>query len=356
MLSSVEKKESNYNEFKDKKVHLELLRIIAIVLVFLNHSDLYYTFYTNTENIITFMSSLLISSVCRANVPLFMVITGAVLISKAESWREILKKRVSKIIIIILVASACMYILKCFVWQQNTFSVRDFFVRLITNEIHVSYWYLYRYLEILLMLPIIGLIARNSDKEVRKYLMGIGCIGLILMPIVTKITGFNLPIRFFVIDDTIFYVLLGFYLENNIPKKVYKKISSLHIVIGITISVFITVVMVVLEKYYTGKYLENTLNIMVPVIVVLVYLGSKKIVESGISIRVAKRISFLGRYVFGMYLIEYLGQKIFIKLYLWMCDRIFGVIACSVYVICILISTFLIVFGLKKIKFIGKYI
>ena len=30
----------------NKKLHIETLRIIAVVMVVLNHSDLYYTYYT----------------------------------------------------------------------------------------------------------------------------------------------------------------------------------------------------------------------------------------------------------------------------------------------------------------------
>ena len=145
-------------------------------------------------------------------------------------------------------------------------------------------------------------------------------------------------------------------MENKISEDVYRKISYLKIMIGLLICILVTVIMVILEKHYTGAYLENTLNIMVPVIAVLVYSGIKKISLTGFSSKTAKMISSVGSCVFGMYLIEYLGQKLFINFYLWMCDRTFGLIACSIYVICILFSTCVVVWGLKKIKFISRYI
>ena len=51
----------------------------------LNHSDLYYTYYTNTDSVLTFSVSLLLSCICRINVPLFMMITGALLIPKPRA-------------------------------------------------------------------------------------------------------------------------------------------------------------------------------------------------------------------------------------------------------------------------------
>ena len=40
----------------NRKLHIEMLRIIAVVMVVLNHSDLYYTYYTNTDSVLTFCS------------------------------------------------------------------------------------------------------------------------------------------------------------------------------------------------------------------------------------------------------------------------------------------------------------
>lgn len=90
----------------NKKLHIEMLRIIAVVMVVLNHSDLYYTYFTNTDSVLTFSVSLLLSCICRINVPLFMMITGALLIPKAESWSVIFKKRISRMLVV-LVAFFC---------------------------------------------------------------------------------------------------------------------------------------------------------------------------------------------------------------------------------------------------------
>ena len=53
----------------NRKLHIEMLRIMAVVMVVLNHSDLYYTYYTNTDSVLTFSVSLLLSCICRINVP-----------------------------------------------------------------------------------------------------------------------------------------------------------------------------------------------------------------------------------------------------------------------------------------------
>lgn len=151
-----------------------MLRIIAVVMVVLNHSDLYYTYYTNTDSVLTFFVSLLLSCICRINVPLFMMITGALLIPKAESWSVIFKKRISRMLVVLVAFSALMYGLQCFAWNQDTFSAMAFAEKLLKNEIQTSYWYLYEYIGILMMLPFLGAIARNVDLDCMKYFLGLG--------------------------------------------------------------------------------------------------------------------------------------------------------------------------------------
>ena len=176
----------------NKKLHIEMLRIIAVVMVVLNHSDLYYTYYTNTDSVLTFFVSLLLSCICRINVPLFMMITGALLIPKAESWSVIFKKRISRMLVVLVAFSALMYGLQCFAWNQDTFSAMAFVEKLLKNEIQTSYWYLYEYIGILMMLPFLGAIARNVDLDCMKYFLGLGLIIKVRMSIVGQFTGYSM--------------------------------------------------------------------------------------------------------------------------------------------------------------------
>ena len=173
-----------------------MLRIIAVVMVVLNHSDLYYTYYTNTDSVLTFFVSLLLSCICRINVPLFMMITGALLIPKAESWSVIFKKRISRMLVVLVAFSALMYGLQCFAWNQDTFSAMAFAEKLLKNEIQTSYWYLYEYIGILMMLPFLGAIARNVDLDCMKYFLGLGLIIKVGMSIAGQFTGYSMPMSF----------------------------------------------------------------------------------------------------------------------------------------------------------------
>ena len=63
--------------------------------------------------------------------------------------------------------------------------------KLLKNEIQTSYWYLYEYIGILVMLPFLGAIARNVDLDCMKYFLGLGLIIKVGMSIVGQFTGYE---------------------------------------------------------------------------------------------------------------------------------------------------------------------
>ena len=337
-----------------RKLHIEWIRIVAIIMVVLNHSDLFYTFYTNTDNAITFGSSLLISSICKINVPLFMMITGALLIPKAEDWKIILKKRVVRILIVLFVFSAIIYLLECFLWNQEVFSVIGFIDLFLKGDIQESYWYLYEYIGILLLLPMIGAMARNMDDNTMKYFVSLAMILKVGVAVINYFTGYTVQFDSFIVADSVFYVILGDYLENRIKK--YEDVSNTKLVIAGLCSILFTILLVIWDRKMSGEWHEYILSMFTPLLTISVYMLLKKQCMKLNENKIAKIIRFLGSCSFGVYLVERIGQRIFLKIYIWLCDKTFGVLACLIYVMSILALGFIIVGFLRKNKAVRRYI
>lgn len=339
----------------NKKTHIEILRIIAIILVVLNHSDLYYTFYANTTNTITFGGSLLISSVCKMNVPLFMMITGALLIPKEESVKVIFRRRISRMVIVTICCSFLMYLLQCFAWEQNVFSISEFVHKVLTNDIQISYWYLYEYIGILMMLPFVGTLARSLSDDFLKYFMGLALVFKVGVNIVGVFTGYSLPLHFFVLEDSVFYVVLGYCLENKSFID-FRKFTYMKWVSVLGICILACMALVLADKMVNGVYNEGALSALTPIMAATLYGGIRKYCMEHPQLKTDAFFQTLGSCAFGIYLIEHIGQKVFLKMYLWLCTRTFGIIACSVYVICILGGALACTLIIKKIKIVKKFI
>lgn len=77
----------------EKKLHLEFLRIIAIMLVIFNHTgEKGFLLYTIARDSVLYEFYLFSSIACKVAVPLFWMISGALLINKEESISVIYKK------------------------------------------------------------------------------------------------------------------------------------------------------------------------------------------------------------------------------------------------------------------------
>ena len=172
---------------KEKKLHIQYIRILAIIMVILNHSDFCSTFYKNTNNAVTFSISLFVTCICGIGVPLFLMVTGALLIPKKETIDIIIKKRVSIVVVVLVSFSFMMYNVLYF-WGNKEgidYSFVDFIQRLISGNIQISYWYLYEYIAILLMLPFLSVMACNLSDELIKYFGILAVVFLTVIPMIT---------------------------------------------------------------------------------------------------------------------------------------------------------------------------
>ena len=145
-----------------KEVYLEILRIIAICLVIFNHTGLngYWLFTQRTPGTLSFYIYLFLSLFCKFAVPLFMAISGAVLLGRKD---EPVKKNAQRIfrIVIVLVVYSFIYYLQSIYLGECTFSWKDYVVNLIAGNISAHLWYLYLYLAFLISLPILHIMTQG---------------------------------------------------------------------------------------------------------------------------------------------------------------------------------------------------
>ena len=87
-----------------------------------------------------------------------------------------------------------------------------------------------------------------------------------------------------------------------------------------------------------------------------VYLGVRRFFCNAYEYQRSRIIACLGSCAFGVYLLEHIGQKLFLKLYLQLADRTFGIFACSVYICCILLFSFVRTWLIRKSKIVRKFI
>lgn len=222
----------------------DLIRILAILMILFNHTKQYgFELYTVTDNPFPMGISMALAFLCKAGVPLFMMVSGALLLGKEESVSELLSRRVRDFAVIFAVMFLLQYLR---VWRAGGYdelSLKGYLRCLLYDDPITPYWFLRSYLVYLLTLPFLRMIAGRLDRNWFRYLLCLQAV-IVLLQFVQDLTGTPSSIFFFTADAFLFYPLAGYYLFlHKVDTKNDKVLCILLLVISIVSSVLLGILL-----------------------------------------------------------------------------------------------------------------
>lgn len=156
MVSAVSK------QVKKKSGYLEFIKIIAMLMVLYNHRAT----YNLADQWITFDLRHIIlqflATACRIGVPLFFMCSGVVLLGKNETYKDILTKRLSRMLIVMVICT----VIRAWGSDFSPLTLVDVFFTKLN-------WYLYAYIDYLLMLPFLRSIAQHTQEATARAYMAL---------------------------------------------------------------------------------------------------------------------------------------------------------------------------------------
>lgn len=204
-------------ENKKNYTYLDILRFLAICLVIYMHSGPIglHAFEAGTGTI-TYWLSIYFYPLAQICVPLFFMISGALLLRKQEDIGTVLKKRVLRMFIVVIFAIILQYAYLC-ITQSITPSVMEGLKAFYTGGIITQQWFLYAYISMLLLLPFLQKLAGQLEEKDFLYLIILQVIFHTICPMVEAITDWEATtIALPLLENILFYPLLGYYLANKI--------------------------------------------------------------------------------------------------------------------------------------------
>lgn len=292
-------------ESTKRQLYLDVLRIIAILCVLFNHSgESGYFIFTLTNKLPLQIISITVSSLSKMGVPLFFMVSGALLLKKEESLKTLYIKRVLRYIILIFVYCGLYYCYQCNL-NGTAFDFKEMIRQTTTGQSQTSYWFLYSYLGFLVSLPLLRKIARVFSETDYKYLIGlyvagVGVFGLLARTFVGQITVY---IPFAV--DVLAYPLLGYFFAEAVPAHKDNlntvRLMTLLALIGLMLNIAITE-----YDYYLFKgWNESGLSAFVILPTIAAFYIIKYIFNRiSLPAMVQKFICALGSCTFGVYVLE----------------------------------------------------
>lgn len=308
---------------KKKLLHIEFLRFLCIWLVMFTHTatqgfsifiarpeSLFYPFY------------LAVPFWVKTAVPIFFMISGALLLGREEPISVIFKKRIWRFLQVIFVFSLINY-----VWFYHNLPltipghIAKFFTMVYSSNMATAYYFLYIYIGFLLMLPIWRKLVKAMTESLYLYLIGlnlffVGCVPVISFLIfkgTAEINYFVNPIL--AISEPSFYFIMGYWIEHVLPDSWLTKKNLIRLGIAALVGTFIGASIThyhgvvaggmteaISERFYDSFLFLNTAFVFC--------LSRWWFTHHQVSEAWSKRLVFLGSISFGVMLFEEITRNL----------------------------------------------
>lgn len=309
-------------EIKDtvkKLLWIRDLRVIATVCVIIIHISCR-VFDGSIGSYFWWVGNVFDSSV-RFAVPVFVMLSGALLLPKEYELGSFFKKKALRIILpfIFWILFYIFFYLLREIHNEGLVSIHYAFKFIISNLYNIPifashFWYIYMLIGLYLLIPIIGKWVRiATTREIEYFLV------LWLLTVILSETRFglklieNLNLNFF--SGYLGYLILGYYLSTikmKWSRKTVLIISFLFILFGALITVFGTWQ----SSLYKGSYDASfhnylSLNVLILSMGVFLFVRNLKFSYSNIGNTI---LNFIDKYSYGIYLIHIFVLECLVKL------------------------------------------
>ena len=236
-------------------------------------------------------------SVSRFCVPLFLMISGALLLGKSEPAKVFVKKRMSKILIP-FVAWGIFYYAFDRKFSLSSMSVDEMSLSFLKGENHFHLWYLYLIIPIYLIIPLLQRVVSQLSTKILLYYI---CLSFVVTGIdKTAMVFFDIDVPLYEAGFSVYlsYVVLGYLM---IKRNLFQNHVKLMYVLG-GVGAFITFSGTYLHArmlgMYNGYFFDYTsVNVLFLTIGVTLFFLQVKAHASNLTLAISENS-------FGIYLVH----------------------------------------------------
>lgn len=308
-------------------ISADYIRALAIVCVVILHTIGISLNKSSPAIGINWWIAILIESVTKVAVPLFIMLSGYLILDKNKKYNsssEFYKKRIKKIGIPIIFWSI-FYYLGFTIFTGKSLSIMGFLYSFIFLNIYFHLYFLFIIAGLYIITPMLKAYLNSISNIEKRRLV----ILLFIYSIISTILVYSMPSKisfwsiFTVFIPFVVYYLAGDYLRTfNVTDKRCTLMTILYLII-LTITVIIKYyawnISMLLHNIWIINYFSDALNVNVVLLSLISFiflLKSKKIIKISSYKFISKPMQKVSSYSFGIYIIHpiilYLLNKFFI--------------------------------------------
>jgi surface polysaccharide O-acyltransferase-like enzyme len=340
---------------------VDITRIIAIIAVVAIHVEDSFIFYWNKIPLTDWWASNIYNGLIRFPVPLFIIVSGYMLLDKQEDDRVFFSKRFSKVVIPLVAWSMIYWI---FVNNYNIYSVFtvDFVQRFLADKIFFHLYFLYIIIGLYLITPLLRRILEHANMyDVRYFLT----LWFFFSPIrqFIGLFGYNISIPIEAATGSIGLYIIGYAIKKT---RITKKMIYLSIVL-IAVSVIITIIGTYILTNKNGHYYDESFSNLsltsatyAACLFILIHEALSNITLTGVWSKCGKVISTIGGATMGIYLVHpillhYVRTGV-LGVHLLSVNVLSPIFSVPLVTFLLVVSSLVIVVILRKIPLFGKIV
>lgn len=146
---------------------LEYLRVFSCIFVVLGHIANWYMREYPGLAMNSYICGLLLNGICRVSVPIFFMISGALLLEQATDYKKNTKRLVSMLIKTVMWGTIFI------IWDYLYLGDMYDFKMILTLPVRVHFWYMYVMIGIYITIPLWQKLVSGDSKVLLKYFAGV---------------------------------------------------------------------------------------------------------------------------------------------------------------------------------------
>lgn len=218
------------------------MRVIAVFFVVFTHTgnDGFFSFVNYPSSSILYWLCMFISIFTKFAVPLFLAISGALILSKPAEQNNKWVKKIWRMVVVLIGISLGYYF---YYRHYNYISIIDFFKRLYTQPVPPHLWFLYLYLAFLISIPFLRVLIHHMQNWHFYYMFAIAIFFNGFLPVTEYIFAPNSCTLCpslknslsWIGSSTVIYPCLGYFLQHKLKYDSIKKIAPYLWIVNIAL-------------------------------------------------------------------------------------------------------------------------
>ncbi len=338
---------------KNRIFYLDILRCFAALSVILLHSISPFMINERIFGTNSWYLYLLANAFARAGVPLFLMISGTLLLNDTRSLDvgAFYKKRLPKILIPLVFWNIAYYLFYILLDGTADAGILDFFEKFINSGTSYHLWYLYTALAVYLLTPFIKRIVDSCSLGQLVIFELLVCFCSTLRPLVNTTFGIYVYLFEPLANGYIGYFILGYILSRA---EISRRRTALAVSGTVSASVGIILNIVINQAASSSDKINLAANGGYHITSFLIagglFILARVIFENSAP---NKPVSALSNLTFGVYLVHVMISETLTR-YLTLSTAPWAL--SSIIFAATAVISFAAIFLLKKIKFIKNYL